>query len=103
MAKITGMPSEAIISGFKGTLDFYIHDGQPCVRKWPASPGHRRSPAVEAQWPAFTYAAREWNNLSPAVREAYETMAEGTALAARDWFTRSYLAGIYRYPTGEPE
>ncbi|MBA7713048.1 hypothetical protein ES703_122046 [subsurface metagenome] len=103
MAKIGAMPSEAIISGFKGTLDFYVHDGQPCVRKWPRSPGHARAPAVEAQWAAFSYASQEWNNLSQEVRDAYDRMSETTALSGRDWFMRSYLSGIYRYPTGEPE
>ena len=103
MAKIKALPSQAIISGFKGTLDYYVHDGQPCVRKWPASPGHRRTPAVEAQWAAFSYAVREWDNLAPIVRDAYNRMAETTALSGRDWFIRSYLSGIYRYPTGELE
>lgn len=103
MAKIKALPGRHIISGFRGILDFYVHDGQPCVRRWPRSPGHRRAPAVEAQWAAFSYAVHEWNNLSQTVRDAYITMAENTGLSSRDWFIRSYISGIYRYPTGEPE
>ena len=103
MPKIKALPGRHIISGFHGILDFYVHDAQPCVRKWPSSPGHRRTPAVEAQWAAFSYAAKEWNNLAPIVRDAYNRMAETTGLSGRDWFIRSYLSGIYRYPTGEPE
>ncbi|GAI21985.1 unnamed protein product, partial [marine sediment metagenome] len=49
MAVITKMPGMAIVNGFKGTLDFYVHCGTNCVRKWPRSPGHSRAPEVEAQ------------------------------------------------------
>ncbi|GAH92479.1 unnamed protein product, partial [marine sediment metagenome] len=47
----------AIIKGFKGTLDFYVWKGITCVRSWPRSPGRKRAPAVQAQWPAFAWAA----------------------------------------------
>lgn len=103
MAKITSFPAQAIISGFKGTLDFYIWRGIKCVRKWPRSPGHKRAPAVEAQWAAFSYASKEWGNISPYIKAAYQRLSEGSGLSARDWFMRSYLTGIYRYPTGDPE
>ena len=97
MAKLKALPSMAIISGFKGKLDYYLHDGQVCVRRWPRSPGHRRAPAVEAQWPAFTASAGLWNQLSQEIRDAYNEMASGTGLSGRDMFTRSYLTGLYRY------
>lgn len=100
MAKITVMPHLEIISGFKGVVDFYVHDGQPCARRWPRSPGHRRAPEVEAQWEPFTQATRLWNQLSPEVREAYITMAAGTKFSGRDLFSRSYLKGLFTYPTG---
>jgi len=87
------MPSLAIISGFRKTLDYYIHDGQPCVRRWPRSPGHRRTPAVERGWLAFSEAARLWNTLSPEIRQAYEAMASDTGLSGRDMFQRSYMSG----------
>jgi len=103
MAKIKRMPSQAIIDGFKKTLDFYEHNGVACVRRWPRSPGHHRTPEVEQGWGPFAYASREWNNLSPYIQETYNRMAQDTALTGRDWFTRSYISGIYRYPTGEPE
>jgi len=98
MARIDVMPSEAIISGFKGKLDFYYNMGIACVRKWPRSPGHKRAPAVEAQWAAFSYAAKEWLNLSPEVQRSYEELATGTALSGRDMQERAYLSGLYRYP-----
>ena len=98
MAKIKAMIAEKIISGFKGKLDYYFYMGVPCVRRWPRSPGHVRSPAVMEQWEAFSYASREWNNLSPVVRRAYEELATGSGLTARDMFQRSYLKGLYREP-----
>jgi len=98
MAKIKAFPAKDIISGFKGKLDYYVHDGVACVRRWPRSPGHRRSPAVEAQWSAFAYAAAEWGRLGPEVKESYIHMAQGTGLTGRDYFTRAYLTGLYPYP-----
>jgi len=103
MAKIKALPAEHIIAGFKGKLDYYLHDGLACVRKWPRSPGHRRAPAVEAGWSAFAYAAAEWKNLSPEVQDSYNRMAEGTGLSGRDMFERAYLKGVYPYPKIEEE
>ena len=33
------------------------------------------------------------------VQQPYNRLAEGTGLSGRDMFTRSYLSGLYRYPT----
>ncbi|GAH65825.1 unnamed protein product, partial [marine sediment metagenome] len=96
MAKIRRLPSQGIIDGFKGTLDFYFNMGIPYVRLWPKSPGKNRSEPVKAQWPAWAYVAKEWSNLSPAVQDAYRTLATNSGLSGRDMFTRSYLAGLYR-------
>ena len=93
MAIIKRLPSLAIIAGFKGTLDFYVHDGQACVRSWPRSPGHTRAPAVMAQWAAFATGAKSWDQMPADIRRAYEEMATDTGLSARDMFMRSYLSG----------
>lgn len=98
MAKFTTFPSQEIIDGFKGQIDFYLWMGIPVARKWPRSPGKVRAPAVEAQWPAFTIAAREWNELSPYVQESYNQMCLASGLCGRDLQVRSYLSGLYRYP-----
>lgn len=107
MATLKTLPHQDIISGLKGKIDFYVYHaskdpelrgkGTVCARKWPRSPGHKRAPAVEAQWPAFTYAASHWTNLSQEIQDAYNEMATGTGLSGRDMFTRSYLTGLYRY------
>ena len=98
MAKITEMLGEKVISGFKEKLDFYYYMGVACVRKWPKSPSKLRSAPVMATWGAFSYASKEWSNLSPEVQRTYEEMATGSALSGRDMFMRGYLAGLYRAP-----
>jgi hypothetical protein len=98
MAVLDILPELDIIAGFKGTIDFYLWMGMPVARKWPRSPGKKRSPAVEAQWPAFTTAAREWRNLSPVMKDAYNALAHRSGLCGRDLQIRSYLTGLYRYP-----
>jgi len=80
-----------VISGFKGTLDFYVHMGQICVRSWPRSPGPHRAPAVQASWPAFTWASQNWNSMDPELQEAFKRMASGTVLSGRDIFMKCYL------------
>lgn len=98
MAKIKAMPGLKIISGFKYVLDFYLYMGIPCCRRWPRKPGGRRTPAVRATWPAFTYATREWRNLSPVVRYSYSQLAGASGLRNFDVFMRGYLKGLYRAP-----
>ncbi|MBA7665758.1 hypothetical protein ES703_73832 [subsurface metagenome] len=109
MAKLKALPSLAIISGFKGVIDYYVNyqscdrevagPGIPCARRWPRSPGHKRAPAVEAQWAAFSEAARYWSQLTPEIQAPYNKMASGTGLTGRDMFTRGYISGLYRYET----
>lgn len=98
MAILRALPSSEIVSGFKGKVDFYLWHTIKCARRWPKSPGKHRSPAVEAQWPAFTTASRLWNELSPEIRQAYDSMAQGGALNGRDLAARAYLKGLYTYP-----
>jgi len=94
MAKIKTMVADEVISGFKGKLDYYVHDGQACVRAWPRSPGRKRAPAVEAQWPLFSKVASLWKEVPLDIQQAYEQMASNTGLSGRDMFTRSYLSGF---------
>ena len=96
MAKLTALPSMAIISGLKGTIDFYLWRGIPVARKWPRSPGHKRAPRVEAQWPAFATASRLWNLMDPDLRAAYIETAHGTTLSGRDLAQRAYLSGYLK-------
>jgi hypothetical protein len=108
MAKLSALPNQAIISGFRGVIDYYLLGGCqdretwgppiPCARSWPRSPGKKRSPAVESQWGDFSYIAKQWNEVSNDIRQAFERLSTGTGYSARDLFERAYLKGIYRYP-----
>jgi len=93
------MPSDSVISGFKGTIDYYFYMGIPVARAWPRSPGKTRAPPVEAQWPAFIKASQEWSQLSPFVKDTYNSMAQSSGLVGRDLQERAYLSGLYRYET----
>ncbi|KKL89593.1 hypothetical protein LCGC14_1913120 [marine sediment metagenome] len=93
MAKIKNMLGEKAISGFRGTLDFYYYMGIACVRRWPTSPGHRRTPAVQAGWQPFTEAVALWTTTPQYLRDLYQQMATGSGLTNRDLFIRSYMAG----------
>jgi len=93
VAKIKALPGMEIIDGFKGTIDFYVHRGQPCARMWPRSPGRNRAPAVQAQWPAFAFPSYYWKYLSAEVKEAWNTMANGHSVTGKDLFTRAYING----------
>ncbi|MBA7680107.1 hypothetical protein ES703_88415 [subsurface metagenome] len=96
MAKLTAMPHQDIVDGLKGKIDFYLWMGIPVARKWPRSPGKRRAPAVEAQWPAFTIASRLWNRLDDEIREAYRETVHGTNLSGRDLAVKAYLSGYLK-------
>jgi len=96
MAKLTALPSLAIVSGYKGTIDFYLWMGMPVARKWPRSPGHKRAPAVEAQWPAFTTASRLWNLMDDQIRQSYIATASSTNLTGRDLAVKAYLSGYLK-------
>ncbi len=108
MAKLKVLPHQAIIDGFRGKVDFYQYhptcdpenrgEGIAVARKWPRSPGHLRSAAVMAQWPAFTTAAQSWLLVPEEVQMYFKKMASGTGLSGRDMFTRAYLTGLFRYP-----
>lgn len=97
LAILTALPEQAIIDGLKGSVDFYYWKGLAIARSWPKSPGRQRSPAVMAQWPLFSYAAREWANLSAAMQEAYKSLAQRSGLNGRDLQVRGYITGLYRY------
>jgi len=47
----------------------------------------------------FTYVQKLWQEVSPVVQEAYNTLAPESAMHKRDWFMRGYYGLLYRYPT----
>ncbi|MBA7708580.1 hypothetical protein ES703_117482 [subsurface metagenome] len=93
------MLGEKQIDGFKGNIDFYYYMGIACSRRWPKNQGKSQTPKSVAQQPMFTYVQKLWQEVSPVVQEAYNTLAPESALHKRDWFMRGYYGLLYRYPT----
>jgi hypothetical protein len=87
------MPSEAVINGFRGSIDYYVYRGINCVRMWPRKKRLPPTQAESAHWPAFSDAVAEWNALSPTVRDAYISMASGSTLSGRDIMIKMYING----------
>lgn len=91
MAKLTGLPAQAIVDGFKGTIDFYVYMGIPVARSWPRPRSVPHSPREKANWPIFARAVRVWNLTTSYVQDAYSSMASASSLSGRDMATKLYL------------
>ena len=91
VAKIDKMPSQSIIDGYRGVLDFYVHCGIPCVRSWPRSPSMPRSPAVQDSAALFGYVSKEMSALPPFIIAMAKANNKGTGWTWRDLLT----AGVY--------
>ena len=95
LAKLTKMPNANIISGLKGTIDFYYWKGIPVARQWPRSPGKDRSQAVKAQWPAWGAASKLWVQLSKEYQLLHGAWCGHGRYNPRDLQIKSYLSNIY--------
>ncbi len=78
MAKLLQLPSLQIIKGFRRVVDFYIHDGQACARKWPTKGRVTQSPASLATAQTFAYVQRYTQTLEPLLRY-FATLAAADA------------------------
>jgi hypothetical protein len=93
MAKLAVLPDQDIISGFKGTLDFYVFLGIPCARSWPQPPKLPRTAKVQEQWPIFTTASTAWLATDDESRAAMLKMTSGSTMSGRDLATKLYING----------
>ena len=101
MVVLKKLPGQDIIKGFRGKIDFYIYHascdpeigavGIPVARSWPSPPSGPRAPLVQAQWPAWTFASKSWNYLSPLVQDAQES-----GMSGRDLYTKSFISDYFR-------
>jgi len=94
MAKLRKMLDEAVISGYRGVVDYYYYKGVPCARAWPQRPRVPRSLAVQLSQKPFIEGVRLASQLSPEMVEFYKSNAASTTLTWRDLFMRSYLSGL---------
>jgi len=93
VAVLEKLPERQIIDGYKGVLDFYLWKGIPVCRKWPVWRPRTPTPAEKATQDAFAYINHTWTSLDPAIKQAWEQMASGTGLTAKDLSVRAYLLG----------
>lgn len=96
MAVLKALPEQAIISSLKGKLDFYVHQGVPCARKWPHIPPYVRSSKELTNQMPFAWAAANWGALSLEVQSAYNETAQGSSLSGRDLFSKAFIADYFR-------
>lgn len=94
MVVLVEMIGEKIISGFRGTIDFYYCRGIPCARMWPRKPSGKRSPAVQAQWPPFQEAAQLAGQLDRQIIGFFTENAVGTNMTWKDLHFRAYMSGL---------
>lgn len=91
MAKLAGMPQQAIVDGFKGTIDFYLWMGIPVARSWPRRRTIPFTPQEKANWPLFATAVKVWANSPVYVQDAYRSMSSASSLSGRDLASKLYL------------
>lgn len=93
MATLKKMPPQAIIDGFKGTIDFYYWRGIPCVRKWPVWHPRTPTPVEATNQHSFAYCNKAWKDLPANIKTRWNEMAGGTGLTGKDHYVRAYMRG----------
>lgn len=91
MARIDVLPSIDIIRGLKGTLDFYLWRGLPCVRAWPRYRPARQTDASLAAALLFGAIIKAYSLTHGTVLEQLTIEARGIPRTARD----IYVSGVY--------
>lgn len=95
MARLTKLPSKAIVNKFKGTIDFYYWKGMPCARSWPRWPPRVPTAPELANQELFAYAMRQSKLLLPVIRQAYLDLCYGTPYRWQDLFCMGYICGFH--------
>lgn len=98
MARLSALPEQAIIDGFRGVIDFYLCNGIPCARMWPRYKTRDPTPAERAAQERFAYVNKMISQLPDNIRQLYRDMVAGTNYRWNDLAVKIYLSGI---PTWE--
>lgn len=93
MAHLDVLPEQHIIAGFKGTIDFYVHRGIPCARRWPRY--HPRPPSPDELFNQDNFARLNQlaSTLGQEVKEAWGLMVAGTSWTWKDAFVKAGIRG----------
>lgn len=98
MAKIKALPAASIISDMGGSIDFYVHKGVVCVRRWPRPPSGPRSLPVQESAARFAYATITFGQAP----ELLKTMARYAAADAPVTWRDVLLVGYYDHLIDDP-
>lgn len=95
MAVLKVLPSQAIIDGYKGKIDFYLWRGIPVARKWPV--WRKRAPTApeKANQDDFMLINQEAIKMPLEFIEAYKALAQGTPFTWKDLMVRSFMRGLW--------
>ncbi|MBA7633164.1 hypothetical protein ES703_40726 [subsurface metagenome] len=96
MAKLQVLPSQDIIDGFKGNIDFYLWKGIPVCRKWPVWRKRASYPSEKANQDDFTRINQAAISMPVEFIEAYMELAQGTPFTWKDLMVRSFMRGLWR-------
>ena len=99
MVKLSSLPDQKVIDGWKGTVDFYLWMGIACARKWPHYPHREPYPDELANQQAFAYINQQASQLPQYIIDEAKRMATGTDFTWKDLIVRAYMSGIpYDFP-----
>jgi len=94
MARLSNMPSQAIVDGFKGVVDFYVYKDTAVARKWPRWHTRESYPAEAANQADFAYVNKLAGSLPEYLINQYKRMAAGTPFSWKDLLVRAYMKGL---------
>ena len=97
MAKLDRLPSLRIIRTLKGSLDFYVFRGIPCVRRWPRNQHAGFTDGSRRTHSYFRLATQLPSRYPPAIREALQAQAGGSQRTWRDVATAAYYTSRYSH------
>lgn len=91
MARLPALPSESIIRGFKGIIDFYLWRGLPCARAWPRYRPARQTDASRAAALLFGAVIKAYILTHSTVLHQLAIEATAIPRSTRDL----YVSGVY--------
>ncbi|GAH78230.1 unnamed protein product, partial [marine sediment metagenome] len=101
MARLDALPHIDIINSLKGTIDFYIHRGVPCARRWPRyRPAARSAPAI-ASANLFGEIVKSYSIVADTVLAALRDAAADNPRTARDILVSAVLGHLHEASMGD--
>lgn len=101
MPVIKTMPALEVIRGFKGTLDFYLWKGLPCVRKWPHTPrAHLTQGTLDAN-AIFVAIIQAYGLLGGTVKALFKEAAADQPRTGRDLFVTATYGHLHESSMSE--